>query len=559
MGDCMNPHQTMYNEIAVLLFGTALLGLAALRLRQPVIVAYILVGILAGASAIGWEGAHGPLQLLAEIGVTILLFVVGLKLDLQLIRKLGGVALATGLGQLGFTIVFGALICLALGMDGVRALYVAVALTFSSTIIIVKLLSDKREIDSLHGRIAMGFLIVQDIAVVIAMMVIGTQGGAGADAPWTVRLGEIVLKTAGLGLVVAALMRYVLPRLMHWMAASQELLLVFAVAWGTSLAATGEWLGFSKEVGAFLAGFSLASLPFREAIGARVSSLRDFLLLFFFVHLGTQLDLGSLGAEVPAAVGLALFVLVGNPLVVMAIMGAMGYRRRTGFLAGLTVAQISEFSIIFIAMGVSLGHVDEATLGLVTLVGLVTITLSTYMILYSHRLYALCEPWLGLFERRDPWREKGLDETTGKVDVVVFGMGRYGSRLVEQLAADGARVMGVDFDPEVLRRLRPGPVQVRFGDVGDEDFLSGLGLHDVPQVVSGLRHGETDRRLVALLRAQGYPGRIAVTAQSEGEAAVLRGAGADEVLLPFHDAADEAARRIAGMLPGSIPEGRTTP
>src|SRR5690606_12277367 len=143
---------------------------------------------------------------------------------------------------------------------------------------------------------------------------------------------------------------------------------------------------------------------------ARLSSLRDFLLLFFFVHLGTQLDLSTLGDELPAAAILSAFVLIGNPLIVMAIMGYMGYRKRTGFLAGLTVAQISEFSIIFIAMGVAVGHVDPAALGLVTLVGLITITMSTYMILYSQRLYARCEPWLGRFERRDPFREKAMEE-----------------------------------------------------------------------------------------------------------------------------------------------------
>jgi Kef-type K+ transport system membrane component KefB len=322
---------SVYQEVTLLLIATAVLGLIALRLRQPVIVAYILIGIVAGPSVLDWVSAHEPMQLLAEIGVTVLLFVVGLKLDIHLIRKLGKVALATGLGQLAFTIVLGFLIGLALDMGWLRSLYVAVALTFSSTIIIVKLLSDKREIDSLHGRIAMGFLIVQDIAVVLAMMIIGTYSAADADTSWMVQFGEVVLKVVGLGLAVGLLMRYVLPRLLHLVATSQELLLVFAVAWGTSLAAVGEWLGFSKEVGAFLAGFSLASLPFREAINARLASLRDFLLLFFFVHLGTQMDLTTLGAELPAAIILSLFVLIGNPLIVMAIMGYMGYRKRTGF------------------------------------------------------------------------------------------------------------------------------------------------------------------------------------------------------------------------------------
>ena len=540
---------SVYQEVTLLLFATSVIGLIALRLKQPVIVAYILIGIVAGPSVLDWVSAHEPMELLAEIGVTLLLFVVGLKLDIHLVRKLGAVALATGLGQLAFTIVFGFLIAIAMDMDWLRALYVAVALTFSSTIIIVKLLSDKREIDSLHGRIAMGFLIVQDIAVVIAMMVIGSQGaGAAADVSWLQQLGEIVLKLVGVGLGLALLMRYVLPRLLHWMAASQELLLIFAVAWGTSLAAGGEWLGFSKEVGAFLAGFSLASLPFREAINARLASLRDFLLLFFFVHLGTQLDLSTLGAELPAAIVLSVFVLIGNPLIVMGIMGYMGYRKRTGFMAGLTVAQISEFSIIFIAMGVAVGHVDPAALGLVTLVGLVTITLSTYMILYSQKLYVFFERWLGRFERRDPYRERERDEPVRSADAIVFGMGRYGCRLAERLHEDGLSVLGIDFDPEVLAQQRDHGTQVLFGDVADEEFLAHLPLSQARWVVSTLRSLEQDRDLVLALRRLGYTGTIAVTAHSSADAHRLVDAGADEILLPFHDAADHAARRITEAL-----------
>jgi len=537
-----------YNEITLLLLATAAIGLLALRLRQPLIVAYILIGIVAGPSVLNWVSGHEPLQLLAEIGVTVLLFAVGLKLDVRLVKRLGPVALATGLGQLVFTIVFGFLIGLALSMGWVKALYVAVALTFSSTIIVVKLLSDKREIDSLHGRIAMGFLIVQDLAVVLAMMALGTQSGVESEGAWLHQLGLILLKLSGTALVVGLLMRHVLPRLLHWMASSQELLLVFAVAWGTGLAAGGEWLGFSKEVGAFLAGFSLASLPYREAMNSRLASLRDFLLLFFFVDLGTTLDMSTLGEEVWAAVLLSLFVLIGNPLIVMAIMGAMGYRKRTGFMAGLTVAQISEFSIIFVAMGCSLGHIDRGALGLVTLIGLITITLSTYMILYSERLYARLDPWLGVFERRNPWRERGQALMPDDADVIVFGLGRYGLRLAEHLCQQKVRVIGVDFDPEVIRHQAGGPFPAQFGDAEDEEFVAQLPLSRARWVVSTLRAPMEDATLLQALRRHGFTGRIVLTANQVQTAEQFLAEGADEVLLPLQDAAEFAAHRIASAI-----------
>lgn len=237
-----------FAEMALLLGVAAAVGALATRLKQPVLIAYIAVGILVGPAGFGLVQAHDEIDLLAQIGVAVLLFLVGLKLDLEHVRHIGPVALATGLGQLGFTILFGFLIILALGKGLMEALYVAVALTFSSTIIIVKLLSDKRELDSLHGRIAVGFLIVQDIAVVIAMLAMSTLRGAGATAFLEV-VGPLLARVSIAVLALFVLMRYVLPRLVAVMARSQELLLIFAIAWGTGLAALGEWAGFSKEGG----------------------------------------------------------------------------------------------------------------------------------------------------------------------------------------------------------------------------------------------------------------------------------------------------------------------
>lgn len=239
-----------YGEFATLLVISAVAGAIAVRLRQPVLISYIVVGIVVGPAVLGFVSAQDQVDLLAQIGVTVLSFVVGLKLDLHHIRHIGPVALATGLGQLAFTIVFGFFLILAMGKGYMEAIYVAVALTFSSTIIIVKLPFDKRELDSLHGRIAVGFLIVQDIAVVLAMMAMSAFRGAEGAPALDVAL-SLTGRLAGAAVLMFALMRYVLPPLVAAMARSQELLLVFAVAWGTGLAALGEWAGFSKEAGPF--------------------------------------------------------------------------------------------------------------------------------------------------------------------------------------------------------------------------------------------------------------------------------------------------------------------
>jgi Kef-type K+ transport system membrane component KefB len=547
-----------FTEFALLLLICALAGALFVRLRQPVLIAYIVVGIAVGPAVFGLVTAHDQIDLLAQVGVAVLLFAVGLKLDLHHIRHIGPVALATGLGQLAFTIVIGFALVLALGKGWVEAIYVAVALTFSSTIIIVKLLSDKRELDSLHGRIAVGFLIVQDLAVVVAMMAMSALRGADSVGGETAGLAAVLL-SLGWRLVAAAvamfvLMRWVLPTLVAAMARSQELLLVFAIAWGVALAALGEWAGFSKEAGAFLAGFSLASTPYREAMNARLTGIRDFLLLFFFIDLGSKLELSTLGAEVGPAVVLSLFVLIGNPLIVMSIMGYMGYRKRTGFMAGLTVAQISEFSIVFVAMGITLGHVGVQALRLTTLVGLVTITVSTYMILYAQPLYERLAPWLRIFERRHPQREVG-GEPTGPCtpDVIVIGLGRYGRRLAHRLQEEGVRVLGVDFDPEVTDSPTPSGLDMRYGDAQDPEFLETLPLARTPWVVSTLPDLDSNRLLLHALTERAYGGDLAIVARDDDAGAALKAVGAPIVLYPVRNAVDYAVEHLSELIRAARP------
>ncbi|MCW8919253.1 MAG: cation:proton antiporter, partial [Gammaproteobacteria bacterium] len=341
------------------------------------------------------------------------------------------------------------------------------------------------------------------------------------------------------------LMRYVLPGLLHRIAQSLELLVLFAIAWAMLGAAAGDALGFSKEVGAFLAGVSIASTHYREQIAARLMTLRDFLLLFFFIELGAGLNLGSLGDQTIAAIVFSLFVLIGNPLIVMAIMGYMGYRKRTGFLAGLTVAQISEFSLILAALGLSLGHLDQGTVGLITLVGLITISASTYMILYSHPLYEWLAPYLAPFERQIPHRELDTHLTDAvNIDILLIGLGRFGAALADQLHRRGCHLVAFDFDPELVRRHRHDVFTAHYGDAEDPEFIASLPLAQVSWVVSTVRDPGINRMLLHGLRQQGFSGRIAFSAETQQDAQRFKEEGVDIIFIPYHDAANEAVDRL---------------
>lgn len=545
-------------EIAAILGLATLTGMIGQKLRQPLIIMFLATGILAGPSLLGIIDSYEQIELLAHIGIALLLFIVGLKLDLNLIRTTGPVALATGLGQIVFTSIIGFVIAIAMDMSYLSAAYVSIALTFSSTIIIVKLLSDKKEIDSLHGQIALGFLIVQDIAAILALVALTTLGSsATGDTPGYLSFLMIGAKGVGLLGAVALLMKYVIPYLTQRLAHSLELLTLFAIAWAVLLGAGSELLGFSKEVGAFLAGVSLASTDFRDSIGARLTGLRDFLLLFFFIDLGARLDWSMVGSQLGASLVFSLFVLVGNPLIVLVIMGIMGYRRRTAFLAGLTVAQISEFSLIVAALGLSIGHITDETMGLITLVGVVTIFLSTYMILYSYPLYRILSSPLKIFERRNPYREAEIDTfaATGAVDVILVGLGNYGSGLMEHLLRRNNAIVGIDFDPGALDKWRKKGVPVLYGDMADPEMHEQLPLKKARWVISTVRSKDINLALIHNLRKNNYTGKVALTATSSQEAAEFEKAGANLVFRPFKDATELAADALTyamDFLPESV-------
>ena len=435
---------------------------------------------------------------------------------------------------------------MALGMTPVAALYVAVALTFSSTIIIVKLLSDKREVDTLHGRIALGFLIVQDLVVVLVMIGINALG----------EMREVSVTNAALavlleGRCLSAVRR---PGDALCPAASAAAAVPLPGTAGTVWYCLGRGPGHPggiagiQQRGGCLCRRGVAGVHALPGCArfSRLVSLRDFLLLFFFIDLGARLDLGLLGSQLVEALVFSLFVLIGNPLIVMVIMGALGYRKRTGFLAGLTVAQISEFSLILGALGLSLGHINAETMGLITLVGLITISASTYMIIFSHPLYERLAPWLDMFERERPWREvePGVMPEDGVAMIILFGMGRYGSGIAHVLRERGYRVLGVDYNPELVRTGDAMGHPVVYGDAEDPDFIASLPYTRARWIVCTAHEGHVSRALIDSLRSLGYAGRIAVTAHGPVDIAKLQQAGADLVMLPYADAAREAADLI---------------
>lgn len=534
----------VFSILALVLVIATVAGIMALRLRQPLIVAFISVGVVVGPAGLDMAGA-GQFGLLAEMGICLLLFVVGLKLNPALVRSVGLVATVAGLGQMLAT--FAGAYVIAVGLfdfDTLDSFYVAAALTFSSTIIIVKLLADKREIDALSGRITLGILIVQDIVVVILMLGLAAYG-KGVNG---VDLGEevvwIFLKGVAFLVVVSMVTRYVIPPLLGSFAHHPELLVLFGIAWAIGLAALGISLGFSKEVGSFIAGVALAATPYRSALGARLVGLRDFMLLFFFIELGVRIDVVNFGIDIGPALVLAIFVLLAKPFISAILIRLMGFTKRTSIISGLSLGQISEFSLILATLGLSLGHINDETFGLITLVGLITFGLSSYMIIYSHQIYNYLSHFQILLKGSPgaTMEDKLSDDShdSNVVDVIIFGIGRYGGRIGHELTQRGYNVLGVDFDPVILRQRSLEGLATMYGDIDDTEVFNTLPLGRVSWVISTLPSRVQGKMIIQQLRGGGYTGRIAVTVHQGHKQSDMLAAGADLVLLPFRDASKEA-------------------
>ena len=536
--------ESSFVSVALILALAVAGGAIAKLLRQPVVVSFIVVGILAGPTAFNLVEGADEIRLFAKFGIAILLFLVGLKLDFHMIRSTGKVALIAGLSQVAFTAAVGFGLAVLFGFETTTALYIAVALTFSSTIIIIKLIGDKRELDTLYGRIAVGILIVQDLLVVAAMVVIVTIGTPGEGSVVTDLVVTLASSAVFLG-VAAFASRFVLEKVLDWISKSPELTLLFGVAWAIVLAAISTLIGLSMEIGAFVAGVSLASTAYRESLGARMVSLRDVMLLFFFIELGASLTFADALGQLWPAIVLSVFVLVGKPLIVFAIMGWMGYRSITSFRTGVALAQISEFSLILIALGFSLGQVDSAVLSLVTLVAVFTITVSSYFILYTDKLYSMMQGYMHLFERG---KAEAVDEESQSLsfDAIVVGSGRFGTEVISGLISSGSSVLAVDLDPDALARARELGAETLFGDVGDPDFAKMLPMHQSDTLICTAPDRSTNTLLLGSIKSLGYEGKIYLTALDNQTAEMFAKDPQVTTIRPLKMAANRIVKQLRG-------------
>ncbi len=519
--------------------------------RIPAIVVYLLAGLLLGP-ALGLVAIDHTLEIISELGIALLLFLVGLELSLNKVRDVGKVAVLAGIGQVIFTAAGGIILSLSLGYGMIESLFIATALTFSSTVVVVKLLDQKGDLNKLYGRIAVGIFLVQDLVVIVILTFLAglMADPAGGEADWSSVAIGILGAFGGMALILGLALlsaRYLLPRPFHWAARSPDTLFIWALAWCFGMVLLAELLGLSLEIGAFIAGLALAQLPYNDDLRRRLHPLMNFFVAVFFVTLGIRTELGEALQAWPTALILSLFVLIGNPLIFLIIITRMNYKERTAFFTSVTVAQISEFSFIFAAMGVASGMIGSEILSIIALVGVATIVLSAYMIQYCEQLYALIQRWglLKVFRANQGREEEELQERGGHC--IVVGMNGLGRSLVRRLLDQGETVLAVDTDPGKLGGL--GAAETVIGNVEYESVVEEIGLPRAKLVVSALRIEDTNHLLAYRCRDARVP--CAIHAFDIGLVDDLLDLKTSYLITPAIDAAIRQRRclREEGLLP----------
>ena len=556
-------HSNILLDIALCIITATVFAFVAKWLRQPLLLGYVLAGVVIGHTQVfGWIAGPEEIETVSELGLILLLFMIGLEIDLKKLRKSGAGVIAAGIGQFvicaALGLAFAPLLGFRFGPGSFAPVYLGVAVALSSTMIVVKLLYDKFELDTLPGRITLSILVFQDIW---AILFLALQPNLQEPSP----LALLVSLAKGAGLVAFAMLmsRYLLPLLFRSIAKLPELMLIGALAWCFTVSILAAWLGLSREMGALIAGVSISTFPYSLDVIAKVISLRDFFITLFFVTLGAKVPRPSLDVVLLALAGSG-FLIVSRFLSVTPILYLLKYGNRASFLPALNLAQVSEFSLVIAALGVGLGHIEQRLLSVILFMLVITSVLSTYWILYSHSIFLVLNPWMKRLGMRDLDDGTPEDAETPSKPIVFLGFARTASSLLHELLAhDDAladQIAVVDFNPQVKKELDRREILAIYGDIGHADTLHHAGVHHakilICTVPDSLLKGTSNERLLRQLNKMAPEASVLVTSEVLSQAREFYQEGASFVLIPRLMGARELRDIVIAALQGNLEDVR---
>lgn len=515
----------IFLQLSALLAITASVAFFVRAAKQPLLVAYIVAGIIAGPRLLNiLSGSDALYHAFASFGVVLLLFVIGLDLNFSYLKKIGREASLIGLAQ--FLLNFGLTLPIAhsFGLSWTGSAFLAMAACFSSTIVVLKILGEKRDEDSVYGRYTIGLMLVQDMISIFILLALSFGTVDNLAFSWLPLIKGLLV-----AVLLTVVIRYFLFELLDKVASSGEFLFIFTVAWCFGVAALLNWVGLSLEVGAIIAGLSLGSSRYHREIASRIKPLRDFFLLIFFLLLGSQADFSRFHEVVLPALILAAFILIAKPIILYNLFRLRRFTRRNSFLSALSSGQLSEFGFIILFAGAAGGYISGRELSIFTVAAIVTIFFSSYLMTYSRQAYTFIAPILLHFgEDRHVQKEPSKE----KFEAMIFGYHRTGWKIGQALSRQKIKFAAADFDPELVKHYRHSGMRMFFGDVSDVEFLLSLPLEKVRTVVSTVPSPEDQLLLISFLRKINPKVVIIASLYHKKYLDALYKAGADYVLLP---------------------------
>lgn len=522
---------TPFVEFGIVILAAAALGMLASILRQPPLIGYIITGLILGPIGAAFIQNAEILKVFSEFGIALLLFVVGLELNWQSIKKVGLISAQLALVQIAVTILIGLGIGHLLDRSLTEALVIGLALSFSSTIVVLKMITAKNDVQSLYGKLAVGVLLMQDLIAVLLLILLPTfvSTTTGSVSQEMLLLVGRIIVLVGAGWANA---QFILPGLWHRLAHNRELMLLCSIGWCFLMAIAARWLGFSSEIGAFIAGLSLASTPYSEDISHGIRPLRDFFIVIFFVLLGFSVTPGQ-AVDWPLVAYLTAAAVLVKPLIIMPIMTRQHYRIRTSWLTGLSLGQLSEFSVILGLTAASLGLITSSTVSALVIATAISLGLSSYLMEGAEWLFGIFKPILMPLEHKGHFTDRHLSlEHVDKMSehVIVFGYHRMGFHILRTLKKMKQDVLVVDFNPDIIDRLRHENIPSVFGDASDPDLMSTVNAKQAKLLISTIPHLDVNLSLIKAVKKH----RVAIvtTADTLEDALSMYQAGADHVILP---------------------------
>jgi len=526
---------TLIFNLAIIFLSSSVFGLFLKLLKQPLIIGYLLAGIVLGPFGFKVIENTTQIQELSQFGIALLLFLVGLEFSISKLKSFGLLSFLIGLSQIILTGIFFFFISIYFfGFDANASFYFALAFSFSSTIVVIKFLNDKRDLNLLFGRISIGVLLVQDIVAILSLIFIH-----GFISSNSTTLSYDLLKLASSFLILVAsifiIARVVLPPIFKQFATNQELLYISSIGWALGTALITHYLGFSLEIGAFLAGVGIANLPFSIEISSRIKTLQLFFTAIFFTTLGLSVSLQNISNQWVIIVWFSVLIILSRFLILNFLTFIHGFKCRTGFMLSSLLSQVSEFSLILVTSGFALGHIDQEIVSIVTMVMIITIVISTYLFENSDYIYPVIRPVLKFFERKDHFQDDRFSiDKDFKNHIIIFGANHLIDRILNIMKNHDMDFVIVDFDPDVISSLKKKGIDAIYGDMSDPEMIEQINIDKAKIVISTTHELHDDLNILSKLDLMNRKCLTYMTAYSPQDALKLYEKGADFVILPNH-------------------------